>query len=65
LQPVTATVGGIDAEVQYAGGVPGSVAGLMQVNVKIPESVVPGNSVPVVLRVGGVATRPDVTVAVR
>jgi uncharacterized protein (TIGR03437 family) len=31
--PVSVTVGGIPATVQYAGGAPGEVAGLMQVNV--------------------------------
>jgi uncharacterized protein (TIGR03437 family) len=49
---VTATVGGIPATVQYAGGVFGDVAGLMQVNLLIPPGVQPGGYVPVVLQVG-------------
>jgi uncharacterized protein (TIGR03437 family) len=56
---VTATVGGFPAVVQYAGAAPGSVAGLMQVNVQIPTSVQSGGFVPVVLRVGNAATLAD------
>jgi uncharacterized protein (TIGR03437 family) len=42
----------------YAGGAPGQVAGLMQVNVQIPIGVRPGGYVPVVLQVGDVSTTP-------
>lgn len=54
--PVTITVGGIPAVVQYYGGVYGVVAGLMQVNVQIPAGVIPGGYVPVVLKVGTATT---------
>ena len=37
--PVTVTVGGQDAPVKYAGGAPGLVAGVMQVNVQIPAGI--------------------------
>jgi uncharacterized protein (TIGR03437 family) len=53
---VTATVGGKEATVAYAGAVPGVVAGLMQVNVQIPADVTPGGYVPVVLTVGDTST---------
>ncbi len=53
---VTATVGGLPATVQYAGGVFGDVAGLMQVNVLIPPGVQPGGYVPVVVTVGNAST---------
>ena len=56
--PVSVTVGGIPATVQYAGGAPGQVAGLMQVNVQIPSGVQPGGYVPVVLQVGDASTTP-------
>jgi uncharacterized protein (TIGR03437 family) len=62
--PVTATVGGLDAPVKYAGGAPGEVAGLMQVNVQIPAGIGTGNAVAVVLRVGNVFSRGSVTIAV-
>jgi uncharacterized protein (TIGR03437 family) len=57
--PVTVTVGGIPASVQYAGGAPGQVAGLMQINVQIPGGVQPGGYVPVVLQVGAASSAPD------
>jgi uncharacterized protein (TIGR03437 family) len=62
--PVTATVGGQDAPVQYAGGAPGLVAGLMQVNVQIPAGIQAGSAVPVVLRVGDAFSPGGVTIAV-
>lgn len=56
--PVNVTVGGIPAQVQYVGDVPGQVAGLSQVNVRIPSGVQPGGYVPVVLQVGDASTTP-------
>lgn len=58
LAPVIVTIGGVPATVQYAGGAPGQVAGLMQVNVQIPSGVQPGGYVPVVLQVGNASTIP-------
>jgi uncharacterized protein (TIGR03437 family) len=63
--PVTVTVGGQNAPVKYAGGAPGMVAGLMQVNVQIPAGIQTGNAVPVVLRVGDVLSQGGVTISVR
>jgi uncharacterized protein (TIGR03437 family) len=63
--PVTATVGGQDAPVKYAGGAPGLVAGLMQVNIQIPSGIQTGNAVPVVLRVGDAFSPGGVAIAVR
>jgi trimeric autotransporter adhesin len=57
--PVTATVGGFSATVQYAGGAPGNIAGLMQVNIRIPDGVQPGGYVPIVLKVGDASTPED------
>ncbi len=61
--PVTVTIGGQSAPVWYAGGAPGQVAGLMQINAQIPGGVQPGN-VPVVVQVGGNSSRAGVTIAV-
>ncbi len=58
ILPVSITVGGIPAMVQFAGGAPGQVAGLMQVNAQIPAGVQAGGYVRVVLQVGAVATTP-------
>lgn len=42
INTVTATVGGKPAVVSYAGGAPGFVAGVMQVNLQIPAGLTPG-----------------------
>jgi uncharacterized protein (TIGR03437 family) len=63
-QPVTATVGGLSALVQYAGGAPGFV-GTLQVNVQIPEGVTAGSAVPIVISIGGQDSQANVTLAVR
>ena len=63
LTPVTVTIGGQAAAVQYAGLTPGYV-GLYQVNVQIPGGVTPGSSVPLVLSQNGVPSN-AVTLAVR
>jgi trimeric autotransporter adhesin len=61
---VGVTVGGIPATVQYAGSVPGQVAGVMQMNVQIPNGVQPGGYVPIVVRVGDGSSSPAVWIAV-
>jgi uncharacterized protein (TIGR03437 family) len=61
--PVSVLIGGIAAEVQFAGMAPG-FAGLLQVNAVAPQNVSPGNSVPLVLRVGPANSQPGVTLAV-
>jgi|SRR5579872_777558 len=63
-QPVTATVGGLPAEVQYASGVSGLVAGVLQVNVQIPQGVTTGNTVPITVTIGGVTSQTTVTLAI-
>jgi uncharacterized protein (TIGR03437 family) len=62
---VTALIGGVSAQVLYAGGAPGLVAGLVQVNVRVPNNVTSGNAVPVLLRVGSLESPAGVTMAVR
>jgi uncharacterized protein (TIGR03437 family) len=61
--PVTATVNGVTAQVQYAGSAPGIVYGVMQVNVLIPANAPAGN-LPIVITVGTTNTQTGVTVAV-
>jgi len=60
---VEVTIGGKPATVQYAGGVPGAVAGVMQLNLQVPANLT-GSAVPVVVTIDGVASQPGVTVAV-
>ncbi len=64
-QTVRVTIGGVDATVQYAGGAPGLVAGVMQVNVVVPPQVLPGQAAPVVLSVGGISSPATATIAVQ
>jgi uncharacterized protein (TIGR03437 family) len=61
--PVTATIGGVSASVQFAGLTPG-FTGLYQVNLTIPGGVTPGDATALVLTVGGQVSQP-VTLAVK
>lgn len=61
---VTAEVGaGQQAEVLYAGGGPGIVEGIIQVNLRIPNGAPTGPAVPIVLRIGDRASQTGLTVA--
>lgn len=62
--PVFVTLGGRRLPAVYAGTSPGSLSGLLQVNVLIPPDLTPGPALPVVLEVGGVLSQPGVTVAI-
>lgn len=53
--PVTVTIGGEDAAVQYAGGAPYLIDGAVQINATVPADITPGN-VTVTVSVGGVAS---------
>jgi uncharacterized protein (TIGR03437 family) len=59
----TVTLGGVQANVTFSGLAPGFV-GLYQVNVRVPDNVPAGDSVPVVITAGG-ATSNAVTVAIQ
>jgi uncharacterized protein (TIGR03437 family) len=65
VQPVTAAVEGVPAEVLFAGAAPGLV-GVTQVNVRIPLDVAGTGPVPVTVRVGGfVPNQLAITIAVK
>ena len=63
--PVTVSIGGVDAPVQFKGAAPDAVAGLFQVNAVVPQGVTPGPAVPIVLTVGGVESQAGATMAVQ
>lgn len=63
--PVQVTVGGEPAEIEYAGEAPHAVAGLLQVNFRVPEHAPVGGAVPIVLTVGSSRSQDGVTMAVR
>src|ERR1039458_4306249 len=65
VQTVKVAIGGQDAQVQYAGSAGDSVAGLLQVNVVVPQTVVPGATIPISITVGAVPSQSGVTIAVQ
>ncbi len=65
LLPVRVTVGGLPAEIVYAGDAPNAVAGLFQVNFRVPANAPIGDAVPLVLSVGDSRSPDGVTMAIR
>ena len=65
VSKVTVWIGGTQAEVLYAGAAPELVAGMMQVNARIPKGIATGPAVPVMLTIGGFKSQADVTLAVQ
>jgi hypothetical protein len=63
--PVTALIGGIAAQVVYAGEAPGFTIGLQQINVLIPENAPVGSAVPIQLVVDDVSTPSGVTIVIQ
>lgn len=64
-QPVVVTIGGIPAQVTYAGGAPGAVAGLTQINAMVPNGVASGPVVPITVQIGGTPAQAGVTVSIQ
>jgi len=65
LAPVSMQIGNIPVVPAYAGAAGAAVAGALQVNARIPDSVTPGNNVPVQIQVGTANSQPNVTIAVK
>lgn len=63
--PVSVTIGGQVAQVLYFGETPGALAGLMQVNVRVPDTAPTGGAVPVLVFVNGIPSQPSVNVAIK
>lgn len=63
--PVEAQIAGNSADVLYAGGAPGMIQGVLQVNLRIPSSAPSGPTVPLMLKIGTSASQPGITIAVR
>jgi uncharacterized protein (TIGR03437 family) len=62
---VTATIGGVPAQVTFAGIAPKSTLGLQQINVLVPEDAPVGPAVPIRLRIGTHTTQTGTTIAVK
>jgi uncharacterized protein (TIGR03437 family) len=60
MPPVTVQIGGVDADVSYAGSAPGQVSGIFQINVRVPDSLSPSTGQPIVVTIGG-ASSPQFT----
>ena len=63
--PVSVTIGGIDAQVLYAGSAPEAIAGLLQANVVVPRTAQPGAAVPITIKIGGLQTQIGATIAIQ
>lgn len=64
--PVSATIGGKDAEVLYGGAAPGFVAGVLQFNVRVPEDAVSVLGLAqIVVTLGSASSQSGLTVAVQ
>jgi uncharacterized protein (TIGR03437 family) len=64
-QPIRVTIGGRQAEVLYAGGAPGMVLGVVQINVLVPEGLAPSDATPVTVEVGEESSQAGTTIAVQ
>jgi uncharacterized protein (TIGR03437 family) len=62
-QDVSVQIAGVRAEVLYAGAAPGLVSGVLQVNVRVPESTASGLQ-PIQITVGAATSQPGVVVAI-
>jgi uncharacterized protein (TIGR03437 family) len=62
--PVTVTIGGISAGLEYVGTVATLVEGVFQINARVPPGVEPGANVPIVIKVGDKESPPWPTVAI-
>jgi uncharacterized protein (TIGR03437 family) len=65
VAPVFVSIGGAVAEVLYKGAVPGVVAGMIQINARVPPAAPSGAAVPVTVTMGGVTSPSGVMVAIQ
>jgi uncharacterized protein (TIGR03437 family) len=63
--PVKVTIGSADAVVQDAVSLAGTMPWVLQVNALVPQTIAPGDSVPIVLTIGGARSQDRVTIAVK
>ncbi len=67
LSPLpTVHIGGVDASpgISYAGPIPGSILGVLQINVVVPLGSATGQAVPVTVTIGGVSAQSNITLNV-
>ena len=61
---VAVTIGGVPANVLYAGSAPGEVNGFAQVNAIVPPDLPYGGDLPLFIQIGNTTSQPGLTVAV-
>ncbi len=64
-QTTTVTIAGVNAPVQFAGAVPDSIAGLIQINAQVPTGLTPTTGAPVIVKIGNWSSTPNVTVSIK
>jgi trimeric autotransporter adhesin len=65
MLPVTATIGGVPADVIYAGTAPALVAGVTQINIRIPQGLPSNPFTSLTLSLRQVTTPPGTIVSIR
>jgi uncharacterized protein (TIGR03437 family) len=61
--PVQVLIAGVVAEVQYAGGAPGEIAGLLQINARVPAAI-PAGPQSLLVRIGQASSQAGVFIMV-
>jgi len=62
---VSVTMGGANATILYAGAAPGLVAGLLQINVRVPSGLPSSAPAALVVNIGGSSSQSGCTVAIK
>ena len=62
---VTVQIGGVNAQVIYAGAAPQEVAGVVQVNVPVPPGIAPNPAAPISITIGGATSPQGATIAIQ
>ena len=65
LLPVRVFMGGVEAEVTYAGGTPGAVAGVLKIDARVPWDAPVGTAIPVRVVVGELSSQEEITITIR
>ncbi len=63
--PLSLKIGGVDAELLYAGPAPGLVSGVFQINARVPDGVGPGDKVAITMKSGSIESPLGTTIAVK
>ncbi len=65
LAPLTLQIGGVEAQLFYAGPAPGLVSGVFQINARIPDGIDPGDRVTIRVKSGSIESPTGTTIAVK